>query len=140
MYGSVFIYQRITFILFHWVHIVCSAGGLCMKFTNWMLAQLFKSQLWFPSTIFYTLICCENLEPFFMNQYIVKALLIVILMTSVIDCLPRGTEAFRRSLNALQSADTYTSVTVFSRLTPLGQLFLASVFLSYGIAGLRLAC
>lgn len=75
-----------------------------------------------------------------MNPYIVKALLIVIFMTSVIDCFPRRGKAFRRSLNALKSADTYMSVTVFSRLSPLGQLFLASVFLSYGIAGLRLAC
>lgn len=48
--------------------------------------------------------------------------------------------AFRRSLNALKPADAHMSVLLFSRLTPLGQLFLALVFLSYGIAGLRLAC
>lgn len=33
-----------------------------------------------------------------------------------------------------------TSVDLFNRLTPLGQLFLAWLFSSYGITGLRLAC
>lgn len=60
------------------------------KIRQQMLIQLFKNQLQFPSTIVGILSAVRILSHFFGNQYIVKALLIASLMTTIIYCLPRG--------------------------------------------------
>lgn len=51
-----------------------------------------------------------------------------------------GERSFRGIIKGREPADACVSVPLLNRLSPLGPLFLAWVFLSCGIAGLRLAC
>lgn len=122
------------------MNILCFIGSLFIKFTNQMLIELFKTQLLgFHPLIFiilFTLRMSSHLQESLHCKTIID--FHVINQHNLLPLWEK--EAFRRSLNALKSANAHMSVALFSRLTPLGQLFLASVFLSYGIAGLRLAC
>lgn len=56
------------------------------------------------------------------------------LLSSIVYCLPGGGDFFRRIIKDMEPADACMSVPLLNRLSPLGPLFLAWVFLSYGIA------